>query len=147
MRLRGRGGGRCLTTSNLPISMYLNSSSYAILLFTALDLTSITSHIHNCVLFSLWLFLFILSGVISPLLSSSVLGTYRPEEFIFQCHIFVFLFIVFMGFSRQEYRSGLPFPSPVDHILSDLSTMTRPSWVAPRAWLRFIELDKAVVLV
>ena len=54
---------------------------------------------------------------------------------------------VFMGFSRQEYWSGLPFPSPVDHILSDLSTMTRPSWVAPRAWLSFIELDKAVVLV
>ena len=57
------------------------------------------------------------------------------------------LFILFMGFSRQEYRSGLPFPSPVDHILSDLSTMTRLSWVAPRAWLSFIELDKAVVLV
>ena len=33
--------------------------------------------------------------------------------------------------SRQEYWSGLPFPSPVDHILSDLSTMTHPSWVAP----------------
>ena len=42
------------------------------------------------------------------------------------------LFILFMGFSRQEYWSGLPFPSPVDHILSDLSTMTRPSWVAPQ---------------
>ena len=54
---------------------------------------------------------------------------------------------LFMGFSRQEYWSGLPFPSPVDHILSDLSTMTRLSWVAPRAWLSFIELDKAVVLV
>ena len=57
------------------------------------------------------------------------------------------LFILFMGFSRQEYWSGSPFPSPVDHILSDLSTMTRPSWVAPWAWLSFIELDKAVVLV
>ena len=52
-----------------------------------------------------------------------------------------------MGFSRQEYWSGLPFPSPVDHILSDLSTMTRPSCVAPPAWLSFLELDKAVVLV
>ena len=52
-----------------------------------------------------------------------------------------------MGFSRQEYWSGLPFPSPADHILSDLSTMTLPSWVAPWAWLSFIELDKAVVLV
>ena len=52
-----------------------------------------------------------------------------------------------MGFSRQEYWGGLPFPSPVDHILSDLSTMTCPSWVAPWAWLSFIELDKAMVLV
>ena len=57
------------------------------------------------------------------------------------------LFILFMGFSRQEYWSGLPFPFPVDHILSDLSTMTHLSWVASRAWLGFIELDKAVVLV
>ena len=32
------------------------------------------------------------------------------------------LFKLFMGFSRQEYWSGLPFPSPVDHILSELST-------------------------
>ena len=57
------------------------------------------------------------------------------------------LFILFMGFSRQEYWSGLSFPSPVDHNLSNLSTMTHPSWVAPRAWLSFIELDKTVVLV
>ena len=57
------------------------------------------------------------------------------------------LLILFMEFSRQEYWSGLPFPSPVDHILSDLSTMTCPSWVAPQAWLNFIELEKAVVLV
>ena len=42
---------------------------------------------------------------------------------------------------------SLPFPSPMDHILSDLSTMTCPSWIAPRAWLSFTELDKAVVLV
>ena len=52
------------------------------------------------------------------------------------------LFILFMGFSWQEYWSGLPFPSPVDHILSDLSTMTQPFWVAHTAWLSFIELDK-----
>ena len=57
------------------------------------------------------------------------------------------LFILFMGFSRQEYWSGLPFPSPVDHILSDLSLMTHPSLVAPRVWLSFIEIDKSVVLV
>ena len=50
--------------------------SYAILLFTASDLASITSHTHNWVLFLLWLHPFILSGVISPLISSSILGTY-----------------------------------------------------------------------
>ena len=60
---------------------------YAILLFTASDLTSITSHIHNWVLFLLWLHPFILSGVISPLISSSILDTYQPGEFIFQCPI------------------------------------------------------------
>ena len=58
------------------------------------------------------------------------------------------LFILFMGFSRQEYWNGLPFPSPVDHILSELSTMTRLSWVALHGMAHsFIELDKAVVLV
>ena len=29
------------------------------------------------------------------------------------------IFILFMGLSRQEYWSGLLFPSPVDHILSE----------------------------
>ena len=52
-----------------------------------------------------------------------------------------------MGFSRQVYWSGLPFPSPVDHILSDVSTMTHSSWVAPRAWLSLTELDKTGVLM
>ena len=57
------------------------------------------------------------------------------------------IFILFMGFSRQEYWRGLPFPSPVDHILSALSPTTCPSWLAARAWLSFTDLDKAVVLV
>ena len=56
--------------------------------------------------------------------------------------------MLFMGFLRQDYRSGLPFPSPVDHILSELSTMIRPSWVALQGMAHsFIELDKAVVHV
>ena len=58
------------------------------------------------------------------------------------------LFKLFMGFSRQEYWSGFPFPSPVDHILSELSTMTCLSWVALHGMAHsFIESDKAVVLV
>ena len=56
------------------------------------------------------------------------------------------LFILFMGFSRQECWSGLTFPSLVDHILSELSTMTRLSWVALHGMAHsFIELDKAVI--
>ena len=63
-------------------------------------------------------------------------------------HLFFFfcLFILFMGFSMKKYRSGLPFHSPVDHILSELSTMTHLSWVALHGIAQsFIELDKAVV--
>ena len=60
------------------------------------------------VLFLLWLHPFIPSGVISPLISSSILGTYRPGSSSFSVLSFC-LFILFMGFSRQEYWSGLPF--------------------------------------
>jgi len=57
------------------------------------------------------------------------------------------LFILFLAYSRQEYWSGLPFPSPVDRILQ-----TSPPWPAclgwpHMAWLSFIELYKAVVHV
>ena len=38
------------------------------------------------------------------------------------------LFILFMGFSQEEYWSGLPFP--VEHILSEVFTVMRLSWVA-----------------
>ena len=106
----------------------------------ASDLASITSHIHNWVLFLLWLHLFTLSGVISPLISSSILATYQPGEFIFQCPFC--LFILFMGFSRQEYWSGPCFSSFV-RPLHDL-----PSWVALHGMAHsFTELDKAVVHV
>ena len=58
------------------------------------------------------------------------------------------LFILFMGFSRQEYWSGLPFPSPVDHVLSELCIMTHPSPVALHSMVHsFTELDKAVIHV
>ena len=58
------------------------------------------------------------------------------------------LFILFMVFSRQEYWSGLPFPSPVEHFLLELSTMTCLSWVPLHGMAHsFIELDKAVVHV
>ena len=104
------------------------------------------SHPHWA-LFSHWLRLLILSGVISPLFSSSILGTYQPGEFIFQCSIFLFFHTVH-GVLKARILKWLPFPSPVDHILSELSTMTCPSWVALHGMAHsFIELDKAVVHV
>ena len=122
-------------------------SFYAILLFIALDFTSITSHIHNWVLFLLWLSLFLLSGAIFPLFSSSILGTYWPEEFIFQCHIF-FPFYSVHGVFKARILKCLPFPSPVDHGLSALSTRTCLSWVALHCMAHsFTELGKAVAHV
>ena len=98
--------------------------SYAILLFIASDLASITSHIHSWVLFLLWLHSFIPSGVISPLTSSSILGTSRPEEFIFQGPIFL-PFHTVHGLLRQEYWSSLLFPS-----LWTTFCQTSPPWPA-----------------
>ena len=48
-----------------------------------------------------------------------------------------------MEFSRQEYSSGLPLPSPVGYILAELSTMTHPSWVVLHGMAHsFIELER-----
>ena len=111
------------------------------LLFTVSNPASITSTIHNWVLFLLWLHPFFLSGVISPLISSSILGTYQPGEFIFQCPIFL-PFHTVHGVLEARILKWFAFPfSSGPH--SDLSTMTRPH----TAWLSFIELDKAVVHV
>jgi len=120
---------------------------YATLLFAASGFTSITSHIHSWVLFLLWLRLFILPGGSSPLISSSILGTYWPGEFIFQYPI-ILPFHTIHGVLKARILKWFAMPSSVDHILSDLSTITHLSWVAPRGMAHhFIELDKPVVHV
>ena len=48
------------------------------------------------------------------------------------------VFILFMGFSSQEYWSSLPFPSLVDHILPELYIMTHLSWEAVVHVLRLV---------
>ena len=124
--------------SNIP-------GSYAILLFIASDFASIsvTSTTGCCFCFGS-----VSSFFLELFLHWSPVRYWAPTDLgssSFSILSFC-LFILFMGFSRQEYWSGLPFPSPVDHILSELSTMTRPSWVALHGMgLSFIELDKAVV--
>ena len=48
-----------------------------------------------------------------------------------------------MKFSQQVYWGGLSFPSPVDHTLSELSTMPHPFWMALRDMSHnFIQLCK-----
>ena len=97
---------------------------YAILLFTSSGFTFPTKHIHNWVSFLPWpslIFFLVL------FLHSFPVVYWTPPYLgglIFQCHSFS-LFILFMGFLRQECWSGLPFPS--DHVWSQLSTMAHPS--------------------
>ena len=58
------------------------------------------------------------------------------------------LFNLFMQFSRQECWSGLPFPSSLDHTLSELSIMTHLSWVSLHDMAHsFFVLNKAVIHV
>ena len=106
--------------------------SYAVLLFTASDLACVTSHIHSWVVFLLWLHPFLLSGVISLLISSSILGTYRPGgvppsvsfHFAFQ-----YPFILFMGFTDKNTEV-------VCHSLLQWITFcqTSPPWPACLGW-------------
>ena len=119
----------CLTTyliqlPNIP-------GLHAMLFFTASDFTSITSHIHNWALFSLWLHLFILSGVISLLFSSSILGSNQPGELTFQCHIFL-PFHTVNGFLKARILKWFSIPCSsgprfVRTLHHDLSVLGRPT--------------------
>ena len=106
--------------------------SYNILLFTALNHASITSSIHNWVLFLLWLRLFILSGVISPLISSSILGIYWLGELIFQCLIFLPFHTVHAVLKARILKwFAIPFssgPCFVRTLHHDSSILGDPTW-------------------
>ena len=122
----------------------------AILFFTESDFTFSTWNIHNWVLFPLWLSLFILSVAISPLLPIA----YRTptdlgggEVLIFQFHI-ILPFQTPCGVLKARIWSGLPSPSPVDHVLSELSTMTHLTSVTLHSMAHsFIKFHKAVIHV
>ena len=138
----------CLTTSNLPWFIDLTFQfpmQYCSLQHRTLPLSPVTSTTGCCFCFGS-----VSSFFLELCLHWSPVAYWGPTDLgssSFSVLSFC-LFMLFMGFSRQEYWSGLPFPSPVDHILSDLSTMTCPSWVALHGMAHsFIELDKAVVHV
>ena len=91
-------------------------------------IASITSHIHKWVLFLLWLHPFILSGVISPLMSSSILGTYQPGEFLF-C-------ILSFAFSYCSWGSQGKNTAVVCHSLLQWTTFCQssPPWPVCLGW-------------
>ena len=126
----------CLITSNLPWFMDLTFQvpmQYCSLQhWTSLPSPVTTGLIHNWVLFLLWLHLFILSGVISPLNSSSILGIYRPKEFSFQCPIFLPFHTVhgvlkarMLKWFATAFSSGPHFVRTLYH---DLSVLGGPTW-------------------
>ena len=138
----------CLTTCNLPWFMDLTFQvpmQYCSLQHWTLLLSPVTSTT-GC-----WFcFGSVSSFFLELFLHWSPVASWAPTDLgssSFSVLSFL-LFILFMGFSRQEYWSGLPFPSPGDHVLSELSTMTHSSWVALYGMAHgFIELDKALVHV
>ena len=123
----------CLTTSNLPWFMDLSFQVPMQYCFMASDLASITCHMHSWVLFLLWLHPFILSGVTSALISSSVLGTYGPGEFPFQYPI-ILPFHTVHGVLKARilkcfailFSSGPCFVRTLHHDPSILDGPTRP---------------------
>ena len=121
----------CLTTSNLPWFMDITCQDpmqYCSLQHRTLLPSPITSTTEYCFSFGS-----ISSFFLQLFLHSSPVAYWAPTDLgnsSFSVMSFR-LFILFMGFSRQEYWSGLPFPSPVDHSLSELSAMTCLSWEAP----------------
>ena len=138
----------CLTTSNLPWFVDLTFQvpmQYCSLQHWTLLLSPVTSTTGCCFCFGS-----IPSFFLELILRWSVVTYWAPTDLgssSFSVLSF-WLFILFMRFSRQEYWSGLPFPSPVGRVLSELSTMTHLSWVVLQGMAySFIELDKAVVHV
>ena len=137
----------CLTTSNLPWfidSTFQIPMQYCSLQHLTLFLLPVTSTSGHYFPFgsvsSFFLELFLLSSPVAYWAPTNL------ESSSFTV-IYFCLFILFMGLWRQEYWSGLPFASPVDHILSELSTMTHPSWVALHGMAHsFIELHKPLHL-
>ena len=120
--------------------------SCAILLFTASDLASITSHIHNWVFFWLWFHPFILSGVF---LHWSSVAYQAPTDL--GAHLSMSYLFAFSYYSLVSQGKNTEVAC---HSLLQWTTFcqTFPPWPSClgwpcMAWLSFTELDKPAVHV
>ena len=78
----------------------------------------------------LWLSLFFPSGAISPLLSSSILDTYRPGEFILQCPIFLPVHTILNTQSVTEaQRKSVPWLGPQALRQNQIWKQDLPPWL------------------
>ena len=114
----------CLNTSMLPWFMDLTfhvSMQYCSLQHQTLLSPSDTSTTEQCFHFGLATSFFLELLVI--VLHSSPVAYWTPFDAgdSYSGVISFYFFILFMGFSQQEYWSELPFPSPVDYNLSESS--------------------------
>ena len=93
---------------------------------------SLFQWVHSWVLFLLWLYPFILSGFISPLISSSILGTCWPGELLFQDSIILPFHIVYGVLKARILKwIAIPFssgPRFVKTVHRDPSVLGGPTW-------------------
>ena len=138
----------CLTTSNLPWVMDLTFQVPMLcwsLQHGTLFPSPVTSTTGHCFHFGS-----VLSFFLELFLHWSPVAYWAPTDLGSSSFIApsFCLFVLSMGFSRQECWSGLPFPSRANHILSELSNMTHLSWVVLNGMAHsFVELDRSVVHV
>ena len=137
----------CLTTSNLPWFMDLTFQipvKYCSLQHQTLLPSSVISSPGCCSRFGS-----VSSFFLELFLHWPPVAYWAPTDLgSSSFSVLSFCFHTVHGVSRQEYWRGLPVLSPVDHILSELSTMTHLSWVVLHGMAHsFIKLHKVVIYV
>ena len=137
----------CLTTSNLP--RFMNLTFQVPMQYCSLQHQTLLPSPFTSTIVHWFCFGSASSFFLKLILHSSPIAYWAPIDLgssSFSVISFC-LFILFMGFSRQEYWNGLPFPSLVDTFCQN----SLP-WPVLQVALHgmahsFIELDKAVIHV